>query len=181
MIEHAAAFRNISHSPQNAFMGAYYVEKVKSPKTGRLIKLDGPAFQRLSKAQQKKAKASKRVTRPARKAPRKQRVSLSTIKKLKKTVNAAVTTGVAGWEKNKPKLRSDRRRKLEQCGSGCFLMPKQLKFPICPKNSCAVDCKALLAAKIRARQWGYSQVGRAADRIARMRKCAWTKRSMKNK
>lgn len=156
-------------------MGEYYVQKVKSPKTGRLIKVDGPAFRNLSKAQQSRARKMKRVTRPARHAPKKQHVPVATISKIKRTLNVRASHGVEGWLKNKPKLRSDRRRKLENCGAGCFLMPKQLKFPICPKQSCAVDCKALLAAKIRARQWGYSQVARAADRIARHRKCQWAK------
>lgn len=159
-------------------MGAYFVVKVKSPKTGRYILVNGPAFQSLSKAQKQKARKSRRYRRSARKQPRRQRISLAAVKKVLKTVNTRVTSGVGGYKKSELKLRSQRRRKLERCGKGCFLMPKEMKFPICSKNSCAVDCKALLAAKIRAKQWGYSQVGRAADRIARLRKCRWTKRSM---
>lgn len=40
--------------------------------------------------------------------------------------------GVRGWDKNKPKRRSDRRKLMKLCGPKCFGSPKTLGFPVCP-------------------------------------------------
>jgi len=61
---------------------------------------------------------------------------------------------------------------MSQCGAGCFLDPAHEKFPICPKCqlgdgkcSCAISCKGLTAAKIRAKQWGYESIAELADKL----------------
>jgi hypothetical protein len=53
------------------------------------------------------------------------------------------------------------------CGDSCFLMPNEEKFPICSihDGGCKPDCRGILSAKMRARQWGYNEVAAKADRL----------------
>lgn len=55
--------------------------------------------------------------------------------------------------------RSPRKRSAQQkrCGSKCYLLPSQNKFPIC-NQQCNVDCRGLRAAMSRAGQYGYDSV-----------------------
>ena len=78
-----------------------------------------------------------------------------------------------GWAKAAPKRTTVRRAQLKKCGSKCYLSPKKLKFPICPKGSCKVSCKGAQSAYIRARQWKHSKVAKKAARILK-RKCGHT-------
>jgi hypothetical protein len=54
-------------------------------------------------------------------------------------------------------------------------MPKQRKFPVCPKCtgvcSCKADCQGLRAARIRAAQYHYTQVKEAAERMMVQQGC----------
>lgn len=73
-----------------------------------------------------------------------------------------------GWRDLAPRNISDRRILLEKCGADCFLMPEVLKFPICSKSmDCRKNCSGILAAKVRANQWGYQEVAQKADRLYR--------------
>jgi len=73
-----------------------------------------------------------------------------------------------GWKTISPKNISDRRILLEKCGADCFLMPEALKFPICSKEmDCKKNCSGILAAKVRANQWGYMDIAKKADRLYR--------------
>ena len=70
-----------------------------------------------------------------------------------------------GWGKVKPTTKTERIQLLNKCGSNCFLLPNvkpHPKFPICPKNKCAIDCKGVTSAYIRARQWKYDDVANKA-------------------
>lgn len=89
-----------------------------------------------------------------------------------------------GWRKASPRRRGQRRELRENCGTGCFLLPDKLKFPICRacrhqgssvQCSCKRDCRGLLAAKIRARQWGYPEVARKAHEEAERTGCRWSR------
>ena len=46
----------------------------------------------------------------------------------------------------------------------CFLIPSEMKFPICDKN-CEIDCAGVHAAYVRAREWKYSDVAAKAEKI----------------
>lgn len=71
------------------------------------------------------------------------------------------------WSEIAPKSRKERTDLANKCGkSKCFLSPEDLKFPICDQ-SCNVSCKGLRAAKSRARQWGYIEVGKKAEAKAK--------------
>jgi hypothetical protein len=77
-------------------------------------------------------------------------------------------SGTRGWSGAKPNTTSERRIMMQRCGAKCFLLPSQLKFPICPirpRISCRPSRQGVLAAKIRARQHKYASVTARADRI----------------
>jgi hypothetical protein len=61
------------------------------------------------------------------------------------------------WSIRSPRTVEEREYVYKKCGSKCFLIPSERKFPVCEKNTttCVPDCGGLISAKIRARQWGY--------------------------
>jgi len=79
-----------------------------------------------------------------------------------------------GWRKTAPRKPSARKALKSKCGSKCFLLPSENKFPICDA-ACGVSCKGLVAAKVRSAQWKYPSVYRKASAMINKRKC--TKRS----
>jgi hypothetical protein len=56
----------------------------------------------------------------------------------------------AYWRINKPQTVIQRREVYAKCNKECFLIPEKLKYPICSKHSCNVDCKGMTAAAKRA-------------------------------
>lgn len=46
-----------------------------------------------------------------------------------------------------------------------------MKFPVCRKD-CSVDCKGLVAARIRARQWGYAEVDKKVTQYYKKHGCS---------
>jgi len=90
------------------------------------------------------------------------------------------------WDAISPRTGEERQTVRSNCGRKCFLMPAQMKFPICRSCgrshcSCAPDCSALKAAVIRSGQWGYQGVHRRARKMFDDLGCAWTAASSKNK
>ena len=76
-----------------------------------------------------------------------------------------------GWHNDAPKSKTEKDDVLNKCGSKCFLNPSEKKFPICSKNmSCKLDCRGILSAKVRARQWKYNNIGDKADTLYK-KKC----------
>ncbi len=80
-----------------------------------------------------------------------------------------------GWKKLSPKKGSQRNALYRRCGSKSFLSPSNKKFPIVSKRSrsCKPNCKGLLAAYIRSRQYKYPHISRKARSIAKKMKCSW--------
>lgn len=82
-----------------------------------------------------------------------------------------------GWKEVFPKKGRERKEMIHRCGSICFLLPSQLKFPVCrmSRRSCAadrekqceciIDRRGVIAAKFRAKQYGYTEVEAKADRL----------------
>jgi len=77
-----------------------------------------------------------------------------------------------GWDARAPTRGKERHQLHDECGDKCFLLPESEKFPICAsprmtggKSKCAIDCGAVLSAKIRANQWKYEDVAKKADII----------------
>ncbi len=77
-----------------------------------------------------------------------------------------------GWKKSGPRPGKARKKLLQNCGRKCFLKPESLKFPVCKACgqsfcSCRYDCRGLLAAEIRAKQWKYPLVAAKAGMLYR--------------
>ena len=70
-----------------------------------------------------------------------------------------------GWREASPKRGKEREALKKKCGDTCFLLPEKNKFPICRPNSCEPDCRGILSAKIRARQYKYDRVATIAERM----------------
>jgi len=81
-----------------------------------------------------------------------------------------------GWRS--PHSQSKRASLRNRCGSKCFLMPNELKFPIC-NQSCHVSCAGVTSAKVRAAQWNYTNVYKRASTLVKKHKC--TKASTRRK
>lgn len=82
------------------------------------------------------------------------------------------------WSQIAPKRGHDREKLISGCGSRCFLMPRERKFPICRRCgelscTCRPDCSGLRAAIIRSAQWGYPGVNREAKRLFDANGCEW--------
>lgn len=146
---------------------------VKNPKTGRPIKVSGATYHQLEAAG-RNISGLKRFYKPSPK----RRHSLKRISSRKrlpaKAVHRKYPAGrgapTRGWLAAAPRIPSARRMVKAQCGAECFLAPKTLGFPICPKChgakcSCKLDCRGVRAAKARARQYKYSNIAAEADRI----------------
>ena len=100
-----------------------------------------------------------------------------------------------GWAKASPSAGKERHRMFKKCGSSCFLLPNKKtpgasKFPVCAKNSCKKNCKGILAAYVRAREYrkknpSYNKVAKKANNLYKSHKCTIVKsrrrRSRKSK
>jgi len=81
-----------------------------------------------------------------------------------------------GWSVSAPQRGKERNELRKKCGNSCFLIPEKQKFPICKSlrtsgGKCEVDCRGLAAAKIRARQYGYTKVAKDAGRLEKIYGC----------
>lgn len=82
-----------------------------------------------------------------------------------------------GWRAKHPKNKKERNMIYDECGSDCFLQPKDKKYVICPRCSskgncsCKKSCAALKWAEIRSKHWGAPTVTREAMRQYDMYGC----------
>lgn len=86
-----------------------------------------------------------------------------------------------GWGGVSPQRGKERIELQKNCGDRCFLMPKTRSFPVCPKQTktdknCSIDCRGVLSAKIRAKQWKYDEVARVAEEVGKRKGCSWAKK-----
>jgi len=103
-------------------------------------------------------------------------------KKSSKRSKRSLASATRGWKKMNPKNISTRREMMSKCGRKCFLMPDELKFPICSKSgSCKLNCRGVVSAKVRAGQWKYKSVMKKADVLIKKFKCTKASRKMSKK
>jgi hypothetical protein len=80
-----------------------------------------------------------------------------------------------GWAAISPSKGIERHELKQKCGDKCFLMPSKEKFPICPSlrsgQGCKVDCRGVTAAKMRAKEWKYTQIVKMADELEKKYGC----------
>tara|TARA_B100000700_G_C14745647_1_gene715105 strand:- start:65 stop:358 length:294 start_codon:yes stop_codon:yes gene_type:complete len=92
------------------------------------------------------------------------------------------------WRDMKPSKKG-RKTYKKKYGSRCFLLPRQLKYPICDKKTGKMNCKGLLAAhyraslsirrKLKPKTYSYRKITKKAKKLAKKIKCNWTKRKSK--
>lgn len=135
-----------------------------NPLTGRKIKRNGPTHKMLLKEVHSLKRSLKRT-------PKSRKVKRSKIRKLIKKSLTREGRGscVRGWAVMSPQKGKERHELLHKCGKKCFLDPKNEMFPICAatreRKGCKVDCKGLLSAKVRAKQFKYEDIAKLAERL----------------
>lgn len=75
--------------------------------------------------------------------------SLSIIKpKMPKLPRGQVGINSKEWTiTRKPGTKAERKALHDRCGDDCFLIPEELKYPVCPKSgTCDYDCDGLRSA-----------------------------------
>ena len=116
----------------------------------------------------------------------------------KKLAKGPRKTSASSWSTVKPRNTKERAELMAKCAETCFLRPHDLGFPICPRcndpycqrclnhdpslkgRCCQVDCQGLLAAKRRAAQYGYQDIVKKANKLAKSR--GWiTKREKRSR
>jgi hypothetical protein len=173
------------------------VSSVHNPKTGRLIRVDGPTYRALLDAgftraqlQRNGIKRRKKYSRRYSASAGQSHASSSQLSMIRSSASKSSTKSsdvgrggrTKGCGKAAPSRGRPRRELKKKCGDKCFLDPEHEAFPICAsldssstgvkyKNACKIDCRGVQAAKIRAAQWKYKDIERAADELYRKR-CA---------
>ena len=112
------------------------------------------------KTSPKKDKKRKTSSKKVKKSPKKQQIKPAEWTK---------------WSEIAPKTKSQRQNLIQICGSTCFLLPDQLKFPVCTPD-CKVNCKGLIAARVRARQWNYPEVDKKVSQYYKEANCSKNKK-----
>lgn len=142
---------------------------VENPKTGRMIKRGGAVYKRLQAEGVKFGRTLYR--RPKRQAsPRagvSPRAELSAIRRKAKGKYAGRETLLSGY--TSPRRRGARRA-LARSHPECFLDVEHdpPRFPICNRKG-ELNCMAVLAAKKRAAEWGYTKIKNTAQKIEDMK------------
>lgn len=144
-----------------------------SPKTGKYIKVGGPTYDNLLKgsyAQEvRKSKILYKESPSAHQRYKGKTINPTEVKIPKSKMEPAKGRGgkTKGWKNDAPKRGAERTALKAKCGNECFLKPDNNGFPICAslrtgKNTCKVDCRGIIAAKVRSGQWDYKDVHEAA-------------------
>lgn len=135
--------------------------KIKNPQTGRWIFKDGPTADALRKEGVRlrggPTKKGKTFVPPP---PGSYDVTSS-------FHHYPVDTSAVSWTEKQPSRTSERRRLLETCGKSCFMMPQELKFPVCNKKAppCTYNQRGITAAYVRARQFKYQDVANNVEAL----------------
>lgn len=181
------------------------IDYVKSPVTGKWIKVHGTTYQKLeaSPVMRKKlqnsprskryppgvktshsGKVTKKVSLPKAKeqslretyntTPRSRRYKRTV---LSREIGSKQGRGMRtrGWAAAAPQKGKERHELMHKCGSQCFLMPDREGFPVCAAlrtgEGCKVDCRGIIAAKVRAGEWKYKDVLEAASKLEKQYGC----------
>lgn len=163
------------------------VASVESPESGRWIRVGGPAYQDLLRmgytasdikrgGVRRRKQASRRYSsRSGQSKPtrhqRKMRVSRAS-RSSTRGRSGGGGSRTRGWSKAAPRRGRPRHRVMKECGPKCFLDPEHEAFPICARQTgrssrCELDCRGIKSALVRARQYGYTNIARAADKLYR--------------
>lgn len=76
-------------------------------------------------------------------------------------MGATTSVQIEGGKWKTSKNTSSRRHLYNKCGSKCFLLPSELKYPIC-NSQCHINKEGVHAAYVRAREWKNDAVAKKA-------------------
>lgn len=156
---------------------------ILNPKTGKYIKVDGPTYQKLLKSSYaseiKRAKVVLRESPSSHQHYKGKTITPSNVTIPKSNIKQTLGRGgkTKGWKNDAPKRGAERTALKSKCGEECFLKPDENGFPICAalqkggKNNCKVDCRGIIAAKVRSGQWDYEDVHEAAMILSKKYGC----------
>ena len=122
----------------------------------------------------RKSPAKKRVS-PKRASPRRASPKRASPKRASPKKETKQKPEWTKWSEVAPKTKAQRQQLIQICGSSCFLLPDQLKFPVCTSD-CKVNCKGLIAARVRARQWNYPEVDKKVSQYYKEANCSKKKK-----
>jgi hypothetical protein len=144
------------------------IKKYLNPQTGRWVKQGGAVYKDLVKRGVLSQQAPPRSKMsPAYKPP-----DQDSYRVPQQLADYPVDHSQTPWGQVKPIRKGDRRAVLADCGESCFLIPKDLKFPICKKTRpCEYSCRGLRAAKARAGEWKYTKVLERAKELSKRFDC----------
>lgn len=140
---------------------------VLNPITNRMIRVNGKTHKKLM-SEEKELKRVLKTLSPSR------RVKKSRLRKVIKSIHRKEGRGsrTRGWAAMSPQRGRERNELLSKCGAKCFLLPKEKKFPVCSAlrvgEGCKFNCKGILSAKIRARQYKYNDVANLSEQLEKM-------------
>lgn len=140
-----------------------FVEKVRNPITGRLIKRGSKIYNELVNngyIELKTEKISKKFS-PVR-----------NYKIPNKIQDYPVDHSDVKWGTKKPHKVGQKDYIKKNCGESCFLMPQFNKFPICNKTlPCTYNCRGLKAASSRAGEWKYLDILEKSKQLTKKFDC----------
>jgi len=140
---------------------------VVNPNTKRMIKVNGPAYKFLMREEKELKKVLTML-------PSSRRAKKSKLRKVIKSVQRGEGRGsrTRGWAAMSPQRGRERNELMAKCGAKCFLLPELKKFPVCSAlrvgEGCKFNCKGILSAKIRARQYKYPEVAQLAKNLEKL-------------
>jgi hypothetical protein len=164
---------------------------IKSPKSGKFITVkSAPRVKREKPGSKSTLSHEKKVVQSNVRLPKAKLQNLSdtlaTIPQSRKSQRANTVKMIGrgsekrgsktrGWGAAAPQRGTERHQLKKKCGSDCFLMPGKEAFPICASlrtgQGCKVDCRGIIAAKVRAGEWKYEHVKRAAQLLEKKYGC----------
>lgn len=150
-----------------------------SPKSGKMIMVGGPTYNQLLKTSYASAvKKAKIVEKSPRSTHQRQYgKTTSEVHLTKSPVKQKSGRGgkTKGWKEAAPKRGTERHELKKRCGEECFLKPDSEGFPICAAlksgKGCKVDCRGIIAAKVRAGIWDYKDVHEVAVKLGKEYGC----------
>jgi len=85
------------------------------------------------------------------------------------------------WRNIKPHTMKQRKNMYKRYGKRCFLLPKELKYPVCNKYTGKMECVGLLAAQNRAalsvyrrlkpKSYSYKKIMNKAKKLRKSHRC----------
>lgn len=149
---------------------------IVNPKSGKLIMVNGPTYKQLLKTNYASSVKNATVVDKSPKSTHQRQygktTSVEEIKLVKSPVKQKHGRGgkTKGWKEAAPKRGKERNELKQKCGNECFLKPESQGFPICAAlksgKGCKVDCRGIIAAKVRAGMWDYKDVHDVAMKLS---------------